>query len=179
MLVAIPIIAAYTLLNMPFKAILSQILHLKHAKFRYFPYALLYLMGFFVFNAFYTQILLKFVPADQFQASYIIKALKDLPDYRLFAFTAVILAPIAEEIFYRGFFQAILAKYLGFNMAAIVASLIFAFAHFIPTTFVSIFVLGLILSHLLKASKSIVPGIFMHMALNSISFLALYLIEFF
>jgi hypothetical protein len=85
-----------------------------------------------------------------------------------------ILAPIVEEIFFRGFVFGGLRKRWGWRWAALVSSLLFGMAHIVPTSFLPIMILGLIFSALYQLSGSIWPGILMHMLTNVVALSAAY-----
>ena len=87
----------------------------------------------------------------------------------LFGITAVIAAPLAEEIFFRGFLFQGLGKRLKFAWAAIISAAIFAIGHFSLSGLVPIFILGLMLAWLFNKTKSIWPCIIVHAAYNSIA----------
>lgn len=58
-------------------------------------------------------------------------------------FTVVVLAPIWEEIFFRGFIYGIVKSYLGVAVSALATSILFAFVHASLYAFLPIFVLSL------------------------------------
>lgn len=86
-----------------------------------------------------------------------------------FAITAVIVAPLAEEIFFRGFLFQGIGKRLKFAWAAIISAAVFAVAHFSLSGLVPIFILGLLLAWLFNKTKSVWPCIMVHAAYNSIA----------
>jgi membrane protease YdiL (CAAX protease family) len=85
-----------------------------------------------------------------------------------------IIAPIVEEIFFRGFVFGGLRQRWGWPVAALGSSLLFALAHVVPTSFLPILILGLIFSALYQLSGSIWPAILMHMLTNTVALLAAY-----
>ena len=87
----------------------------------------------------------------------------------LFGLLAItLIGPIVEEIFFRGFFQSALRKWLSFWPAIIMAALIFAFLHFRFTAFPTLFALGLLLAYVYEKTQSLVPAITIHIIHNSI-----------
>lgn len=88
-----------------------------------------------------------------------------------------VVAPFVEEVFFRGFVFTGLMKKWGWKGAALVSSALFAVAHFIPTSFLPIFILGWIFAFLYKASGSIWPAILMHMLTNTLALSAAYAIS--
>lgn len=86
---------------------------------------------------------------------------------------AAVVAPIAEEIFFRGFMYGGLRGRIGVIGAMIVSTLFFTVLHLSVDLFVPIFVLGLFLAWLYEYTGSLYPGIFLHAANNALSLLAL------
>ncbi len=82
----------------------------------------------------------------------------------------IVLAPIIEEIFFRGFLLRSLANKIGLFYGSAIAALIFAIFHLQPTNIIPIFILGLIINSIVIRSQSIVPAIAFHMFNNSIAF---------
>lgn len=93
----------------------------------------------------------------------------------LYAFiTLVILAPVFEELLFRGFtFQGIAARF-GFWPGAIAASALFGLAHGQLNVGIDTFVLGIVACWLVYSTRSIVPAILLHGIKNGIAFLFLF-----
>lgn len=91
-------------------------------------------------------------------------------DIAIAIFVLAIIAPIVEEIFFRGFILQTLSAKLTQNAASITAAAIFALIHFEFQSAGIMFVLALILNWLFLRSKSIVPGIAFHMINNLLAF---------
>ena len=88
-----------------------------------------------------------------------------------------IVAPIVEEIFFRGFlFQGFRQKY-GWMPALFLSSAIFGAAHLAPASLIPTFVLGCVLAFVYHRSNSVWPGILFHAAINSFSLCAVYVIS--
>jgi len=85
----------------------------------------------------------------------------------------VLLPPIFEETIFRGFMFPALSKRGGVVWGAVLSSMIFGIAHGQPNLFVYTSILGLILCFMYVRTRSIVPGILLHMANNYLAFLAL------
>jgi membrane protease YdiL (CAAX protease family) len=85
-----------------------------------------------------------------------------------------VVAPFVEEVFFRGFVFAGLRQRLGWKQATLASAGLFALAHFIPTSILPIFILGLIFAYLYQLSGSIWPAILMHMLTNTIALSAAY-----
>jgi hypothetical protein len=82
---------------------------------------------------------------------------------------AVVVAPIVEELFFRGFMLPGINKRYGYSWGVFISALLFALAHLQPGSLVPIFILGLLLAWLYNKTKSIWPCIFAHFVYNSIA----------
>ena len=80
-----------------------------------------------------------------------------------------LLAPFAEEVFFRGFLLAALASVIGGLRGALVSSAIFSVAHLNVGTLVPIFVMGMLLAWLYLRTGSIWPPFVAHAAQNLIA----------
>jgi membrane protease YdiL (CAAX protease family) len=89
---------------------------------------------------------------------------------------AVIVAPIVEEIFFRGFlFQGFRKRY-GWVPALLLSSFIFAAAHLDLAALIPTFILGIILTYMYHHSNSLWPGMILHFLINATSTLSVYFI---
>lgn len=84
-------------------------------------------------------------------------------------FGGAIIAPIVEEVFFRGFVFTGLRGRWNWRRAALVSAALFAIAHVLPTSLFPIFILGLIFAFLYQFSGSIWPAILMHMLTNALA----------
>ncbi len=84
------------------------------------------------------------------------------------------LAPVAEELLFRGLIYRVVARYRNETWAVAVSSLVFAVAHGGPIRFVTLLVLGTVLGITRRKTGSVWQGMIMHMTLNGIMFLAMY-----
>lgn len=100
---------------------------------------------------------------------------QDLSSPWLFFVGGAIIAPMVEEIFFRGFVFAGLRSQYGWQRAALLSAAIFALLHFTPTAILPIFILGYIFALLYQLSGSIWPAILMHILTNSLALGAAYL----
>jgi hypothetical protein len=96
---------------------------------------------------------------------------------RWLLFGGAVIAPIVEEIFFRGFVFAGLRRRWEWKRAAAVSAGLFAVLHFAPTSYLPIFILGMIFAFLYQISGSIWPAILMHMVTNSLALSAAYAIS--
>jgi len=98
----------------------------------------------------------------------------DTPIWLLIA--GAIVAPLVEEMFFRGFlFQGFRQKY-GVLSAILLSSFFFALAHLDPVAFIPTFIFGSALAYIYHLSKSLWPGIIFHACINSFSLCAVYVI---
>ncbi len=103
----------------------------------------------------------------------------DLPTLLMNLFTSVILAPVAEEMFFRGIVLKETAKVSG-RFAIVFSALMFGLMHGNPYQAVMASLVGLGLGYITIKSKSIIPAIVCHMSMNfmaSISDVAYYFDE--
>ncbi|MDO9556079.1 MAG: type II CAAX endopeptidase family protein [Coriobacteriia bacterium] len=91
---------------------------------------------------------------------------------------AVFIAPLAEEIMFRGVLYPGLRDRFNPYAAAVVSSLLFAVFHGEPFVFLPIFVLGLMLAWLTETTRSVWPAIVGHAAFNATAVALLYLLRF-
>jgi hypothetical protein len=89
-------------------------------------------------------------------------------------FGGAVVAPFVEEVFFRGFVFTGLQHRWRWPAAALVSAGLFALAHFVPTSLLPIFILGVIFAFLYQISGSIWPAILMHMLTNSVALLGAY-----
>ncbi|HEX2171388.1 MAG TPA: type II CAAX endopeptidase family protein [Dehalococcoidia bacterium] len=86
-----------------------------------------------------------------------------------------LIAPAAEELFFRGFVFGGLRDRLGVAGATVVSSIVFSTVHFQAGNLIPIFALGCLLALLYHQTNSIFPPIIVHTTFNAISVLAAYL----
>ncbi|HDP69328.1 MAG TPA: CPBP family intramembrane metalloprotease [Actinobacteria bacterium] len=89
-------------------------------------------------------------------------------------FATVIVAPLVEEIFFRGFIYTALRDKIGVVWAALISSFIFAVFHGNLWSIVPIMLLGLILVYLYERGNSIGPPVIFHALNNLVSVLLIY-----
>jgi len=87
-----------------------------------------------------------------------------------------VVAPLAEEAFFRGYLFAGLRRYLGYVPATLLSAALFALAHILPTSWPPIFVLGVLFAVLYEQTRSIWPAVLVHSAINTLAFLSSYLL---
>ena len=93
-----------------------------------------------------------------------------------FFLVGAILAPLVEEIFFRGFlFQGFRARY-GWVAGMLLSSAIFAIAHLDPVSLLPTFILGNLLAYLYHRSNSIWPGVILHVLVNTFGLVSVYVL---
>ncbi len=96
---------------------------------------------------------------------------------RVISVLAIFVAPIVEEIFFRGFMQPAFIKTFGPIAGIFLTAMIFAVSHTqyigFSTAMAAIFTIGLILGLTRYYSKSVMPGMFAHLFNNFYASLAL------
>jgi len=108
------------------------------------------------------------------QGQEIIKMFAELDTPVWFFIVAVVVAPIVEEIFMRGFlFQGLRQRY-GWINAMLLSSAIFAVAHLDLVVLIPTFILGNVLAYVYHRSNSVWPGIILHFLVNASSSCAAY-----
>ena len=80
--------------------------------------------------------------------------------------SACVLAPLAEEVFFRGFVFTGLAGATGWMWAAVISSALFAASHWDAYSIVPLFVAGLLLCWVRRSGGSLWGAIAVHFAMN-------------
>jgi len=90
----------------------------------------------------------------------------------LFAIVAVIMAPLAEELYFRGFIFKGFANSWGWGWGALASATVFSLAHLQITLFFPLFALGLGLAWVYRHTGSLWTSIALHAVFNGVSVLA-------
>lgn len=90
-----------------------------------------------------------------------------------FIFLALVLAPVAEELLFRGVLLPALSRRFGVGAAIVVSSALFALMHMHVPGLVPLFLLSIALSVAYIYTRSVIVPIVMHMVFNSVSLLAM------
>ena len=101
---------------------------------------------------------------------------KDPLALMLLATTAVILAPLFEELVFRGALLPVLAKSFGPLWGVVTSALVFGVAHLSVGELPPLFVLGLGLGLLRLSSGRLLPCVLMHALWNGVTFINLLLL---
>lgn len=87
----------------------------------------------------------------------------------LLVLLAVVIAPIAEEVLFRGFFFGGLRRNLGFAWASGLSAAVFGLLHLMTWSSVPLFVVGLACAAMYERHRSLLPAIAVHVAFNGIA----------
>jgi CAAX protease family protein len=88
--------------------------------------------------------------------------------------SVIVLAPLAEEAFFRGFLLQGLRRWARPSIAILISAAVFGLAHLIPLIMLPIFGLGILLATIVEARGSLVPSIFAHATFNAVGFVQLF-----
>jgi hypothetical protein len=91
--------------------------------------------------------------------------------------SAAVWAPVAEEIFFRGFLYGSLRGRIGARGAMIASTFFFTALHFSLDAFIPLFVLGLCLAWLYEKTGSLYPGMILHASNNAVALVALFVTQ--
>ncbi|MBN3039357.1 MAG: CPBP family intramembrane metalloprotease [Candidatus Omnitrophica bacterium] len=81
---------------------------------------------------------------------------------------AVVIGPIVEEVFFRGFSYNAIKKRWGKHSAALLTAVVFAMLHTNLIGFLPIMALGLLLAYIYEITGSLIPSITIHILHNSL-----------
>ena len=118
--------------------------------------------------------LLTFVDYNQVQDT----GFANLSGYLEFALafiSLVVVAPVAEEVLFRGYLFGKMRQYAPLWVAVLLTSLLFAVVHFQWNVGIDVFALSLVLCILRVVSGSLWPSIMLHMLKNGVAFYFLFI----
>ncbi|MBI2910665.1 MAG: CPBP family intramembrane metalloprotease [Chloroflexi bacterium] len=95
------------------------------------------------------------------------------PGLLMTALLVSLVAPVSEEMFFRGFLFGGLASRHGLWRAALLSSLLFALFHLDPRTLLPVFLLGVLLAGLYVRTRTLWAPVFVHLGYNSTMLLVL------
>ena len=87
----------------------------------------------------------------------------------------VVIAPLAEELLFRGYLLGKLRKHVRTWLAVLITSVVFAFVHLAWNVGIDVFALSLVLCLLRVWTGSLWPSILLHMIKNGIAFYLLFI----
>lgn len=88
-----------------------------------------------------------------------------------------VVAPVAEEIFFRGFLYPGLRRSWGTGWALLASAALFAVIHGFTAVIPPIFVIGLVLAISYEITGSLWPAILIHAAMNALAFISAYIVS--
>lgn len=91
----------------------------------------------------------------------------------LMVFAAVIIAPLSEELLFRGFFYGVCKRYTDIHFAAVINALLFATVHLHVASFMPLFALALVLVVVYEITGSLLVPMLMHAMFNGIMIIAM------
>lgn len=86
-------------------------------------------------------------------------------------FTVIVLAPLLEEMLFRGVIQESASRFYGPLAGVLIASAIFAIVHPNPQQIINAFFSGLILGYIYYRTRSLIPVIVIHAVNNAIAYI--------
>jgi len=107
---------------------------------------------------------------DMQDIEQIMRSATHLPDIIALVFAGTVLAPVSEELFYRGMIYPVFRKHLGPAWGAILAGVIFGLAHFDLWRGLPLAVGGAILCYMYEKSGSILVPMVAHGLWNGTMF---------
>lgn len=137
-----------------------------------------------VYVAYFVVLIAALTAADAFVSGFDLDQEQDLGfdevltpiDYIATFITLVVIAPLFEELLFRGFVFRGVAQRFGFWPSAIVVSGLFGLAHGQFNVGIDTFILGIGASWLVWRSNSLVPAILLHGLKNAVAYVTLFLI---
>lgn len=110
------------------------------------------------------------VPGYQIQESLVPIFGTDPLNIVIALITVVVIAPLIEEILFRGFILRTLVNKIGLWWGSILSALAFSALHIPWQSFIPIFILGLVINSIVLRGKSLWPAIIFHAINNGIAF---------
>ncbi len=104
------------------------------------------------------------------------KSLTSSYEYILAFLALVVMAPLAEELLFRGYLFGRLRHFISFVPATIITSLLFGLVHWQWNVGVDVFILSLALCYLREKTGSLWAAIFLHSLKNGIAFTLLFIL---
>ena len=150
---------------------LKQRLRLNYVSNNILFLSLLLSLGLIILSDEIDRLIQVFIPAPE----YILNINNLLNPESIFGFillfiAVAIIAPLGEELLFRGFLQQYLEKYWkDITKAILITSLFFAVIHLNPFWFIQIYILGIMLGFLSWKTNSIIPSLILHTLNNTIA----------
>lgn len=91
----------------------------------------------------------------------------------LFVALAVVVAPIVEELFFRGYAYAVFRSRWGVRLAVVASAFVFAIIHFYLALFLTVFAMGILFAIFYERSRSLLSMMIAHSVVNiTVTFVA-------
>ncbi len=142
-----------------------------------FAWTPLAMVGYLILTTIVMQIavqLLTFVNYEQVQQTGF-SEIASQPEYILAFISLVVIAPVAEEILFRGYLLGKLRKYAPLWVSILITSALFAAVHFQWNVAIDVFVLSIVLCLLRVWTGSLWTSIFLHMLKNGVAYYFLFI----
>jgi uncharacterized protein len=97
-----------------------------------------------------------------------------MTDLVLLLFLVAGVAPVAEELFFRGMLYPVMRRRWGSVAAVVLNALLFALIHYFPILLPGLFTSGLIFAWVRERSGSIIPSIVLHSLQNGFAVMGIY-----
>ena len=114
-------------------------------------------------------------------AQEMVKMMRETGDVKMIAasvFAAVVVAPIAEELIFRGYIYPVVKRFSERWFAALFSAMLFGVIHFNLVSFPVLVVMGVVLVMLYERTGSIWPPIACHALFNAVSMVFILLSRF-
>ncbi len=125
----------------------------------------------FFFSAVFLACVAAFITKKLLPSSVDVSAFAQPSEFAVYAVYTVILAPIAEELAFRGAVLTALEKRSSL-ISTLISAVVFAAYHMNPTQFPYTFILGFFLAVLARRSGRLLPCVFVHAANNTLTLAA-------
>jgi CAAX protease family protein len=116
----------------------------------------------------------RWLGAPKSNAAPLVEAATDPYATAVIAFTVVLLAPMCEELLFRGAIFGWLRGHVPVAAAAVLSAALFAVAHRFPPALVLLFVAGLSMAIVYERTGSTLNTFVMHMTQNAVALVAVY-----
>ena len=100
-----------------------------------------------------------------------------IPQFIGVLLAGAVIAPIAEEIFFRGYVFTAARRTYGMILAFALSALLFAFAHLNVAAFIPILLIGVAFCYVYWKTGSLVPSMVAHMMNNAVALITLYFLH--
>lgn len=112
------------------------------------------------------------IPEELFEGVDRALAMKSTADYLTMGLTVVLIAPVIEEMLFRGFFQRYFEATRGVTSGVLATSALFAAYHFNLYWLIPILVMATVMGAMAWRAESVLPSVIVHSVNNSIGLYA-------